>query len=115
MSYPILTEDDRIALYALGFDEEWGTYLSQIPIPRKRARAAVRRLAELGLARFHRGLVTDEGLLAGSGYLPTRAGVEMGRAIDAFVWRPFCECRRGREPCWEYPSVSAMHDTESSR
>ena len=38
-------------------------------------RRIVRQLARKGLAEYHRGLFTDDGMICGSGYCVTRAGL----------------------------------------
>jgi hypothetical protein len=44
--------------------------------PRREVRLAIRALARKGLAEYHRGLMTEDGDLAGSGYCITPAGRE---------------------------------------
>lgn len=93
MADPVrMTNDDRIVLDALGLDSYYCFSFSAIPLPRSRARAACRRLAQLGLARFERGLVTDDGELAGSGYGITDRGVHMMRGIHAMREPAWCKC-----------------------
>lgn len=45
-------------------------------------RRAVRALARKGYAEFHRGLMDDEGKVAGSGYAVTEKGFELVRKIE---------------------------------
>jgi hypothetical protein len=63
-----------------GGNDEFG-YLSfagiasRSGLDRKIIRRSVRALARKGLAEYGRGLWTEEGTLAGSGYCATRAGI----------------------------------------
>lgn len=64
-----LAADDEMAF---GFD----TIGSDTGLSRKQVRAACRALAARGLARYYRGLMTEDGEAAGSGYGVTIAGVQ---------------------------------------
>lgn len=100
----MLTDDERVCLEDLGWDTGYAHAFSAINLPRERARAACRSLAAKGLAVYCRGLMDDDGRPAGSGYAPTSLGVEIGKALDAFAWRPFCVCRvHSTEPIWHDP------------
>lgn len=46
-------------------------------MPKAHVRHSVRALARKGLAEFHRGLMDDEGKVAGSGYCATKKGALM--------------------------------------
>lgn len=52
-------------------------------VPLRQIRRAVRSLARKGLVVYLRGLFTDEGYTAGSGYALTEAGHAFDRAITA--------------------------------
>lgn len=50
------------------------SYLQEEGLDYKAVRKACRSLKKKGLAEFHRGLMDDDGMAAGSGYCVTRAG-----------------------------------------
>ncbi len=86
MSAPKLTSEQRKVLralesYADGYCGDFG-YVGFGPLarrtkmPRKTVRRVVRALARKNLAHFARGLFTEDGTVAGSGYCCTRAGAE---------------------------------------
>lgn len=52
-------------------------------LPRIRVRRAVRRLARIGLAEYHRGLFHEDGQTAGSGYMLTNETIAALRAREA--------------------------------
>lgn len=53
---------------------------SGVPIPK--IRATVRRLARKGLVEFQRGMVTEDGDFAGSGYSLTDEGDRINRLLE---------------------------------
>lgn len=56
---------------------------SRTRLDRKRVRRACRSLTRKGLAQFARGLWTEDGEPAGSGYAATKAGAEIiGAVVD---------------------------------
>jgi hypothetical protein len=79
-----LTDDERRVLQFLA-DEAGGDYgffgfnplMRETGFDRKRVRRACRSLRRKGLTEFGRGLWSDDGEPAGSGYGATRAGVEL--------------------------------------
>lgn len=102
----MLTADERAVLWKLdeGWAESWAYGFRSFDMPRERARSACRSLAAKGLAQYWRGLFTEDGEVAGSGYAITRAGHDLAPAIGALFWSPWCECRQWpREPLWRDP------------
>lgn len=74
-----MTENDKKVLAALAeTGEDWCLPFYPIcretKLDRKIVRISCRRLARNGLAKYHKGLWTDEGTPAGAGYAITRAG-----------------------------------------
>ncbi len=77
-----ITENERKVLEVLLEDSDiWGEkclYLSWIEeeakLDRKSVQAACKTLRAKGFAEYHRGLMDDDGKVAGSGYCLTRAG-----------------------------------------
>jgi len=61
--------------YAVGFAE----VQKSTELTRSDVRASCRRLARKGLAEYRRGLLRDDGGVAGSGYGITDAGRELAR------------------------------------
>lgn len=81
-----VSERERKCLEALAdiyheFDEGTCTYFSFIAKKTEltivQVRRSVRALARKGLAEYVRGLMDDDGMLAGSGYCATFAGYEL--------------------------------------
>ncbi|CAB4142840.1 hypothetical protein UFOVP452_44 [uncultured Caudovirales phage] len=72
-------------MHHLGAREEWAVYFRTLVAPEdhggdpREVRCVVRRLARKGLAKHMRGLMNEDGFVAGSGYCLTAAGVK--RAI----------------------------------
>lgn len=75
-----LTEAHRKVLTAWQFCHEdfgcltFNTIASNSGVERSRIRRIVRHLARKGMTEFHRGLWTEDGMPAGSGYAITAAG-----------------------------------------
>src|SRR5690606_11172662 len=89
---PRLNENESAVLAVLvehgGEDSDFGFLgfagiACDLPIDRKVIRRACRSLARKGLARYARGLWTEDGTPAGSGYTATRAGVKVREQIEA--------------------------------
>jgi len=81
-----LNEDEERVLGALAdyFGEDqnclsFGFIADHIYMAPKPVRRAARSLARKGLARYVRGLMDDEGMVAGSGYCATKAGYDLSR------------------------------------
>lgn len=79
-----INDNERKVLSVLANIARWDeNYMSfdgiknnDVGLDRKQIRRACRSLARKGLAEYGRGLWSDEGNVAGSGYCATRAGVE---------------------------------------
>jgi DNA-binding MarR family transcriptional regulator len=78
---PMNLNDNEIKVLARlsAANEDFGCYgfaalIRQTRLNRKVVRRACRSLARKGLAEFHRGLFTEDGLVAGSGYAATYQG-----------------------------------------
>lgn len=80
-----LTTDERRVLPNLG-DEDccypFATMMTHTGLSRDRVRRACRSLREKGLADYHRCLITEDGLLAGSGYAITPAGRKLLKRLE---------------------------------
>lgn len=82
-----LSERERKALETLadaGGCEDFGylsfkTIAGRSGLDLKVVRRTVRALARKGLAKYERGLWTEDGELAGSGYAATEAGLQLGQ------------------------------------
>ena len=76
---PDLSVAEASVLACLACDDEWAYPFAHISsdtgLSRDETRTACRALAVRGLAQFCRGLMTEDGDVAGSGYSATRAGV----------------------------------------
>lgn len=80
-----LNESEHKILKALAAAEEYegfGYYgfqslILETGLERKQVRRACRSLARKGLAQYGRGLWTEDGEVAGSGYCATKAGAEL--------------------------------------
>lgn len=89
-----ISELERKCLIALvkahheygGDYEDWCLYMKQIAadaeIDIKQVRRPVRSLARKGLTKYVRGLMTEDGEVAGSGYCATKLAVEMLTCIS---------------------------------
>lgn len=75
-----LNEDEAKCLEIL--DKSYGNdlvysfsyYEADTGLDRKRVRRAIRSLARRGFAEYHKGLMDDDGMVAGSGYIGTKKG-----------------------------------------
>ena len=84
---PKLNEDMRLVLESLALNSgsDWNckgfasiaSDIESKKLDRKRIRFCCRALTRKGLAEFHRGLWTEDGEPAGSGYCCTEAGREL--------------------------------------
>lgn len=54
--------------------------MTKLTIPE--VRRAARSLTKKGLAEYHRGLFDEDGMVAGSGYCATKAGVDLIAEIE---------------------------------
>lgn len=64
--------------WCLGFD----AIARRSGLSRDKVRRTVRALARKGLAEFHRGLFTEDGLTAGSGYCASSAGYALAKTLN---------------------------------
>lgn len=89
---PKLNENESAVLAVLvehgGEDSDFGFIgfagiANDLPLDRKIIRRACRSLARKGLARYARGLWTEDGTPGGSGYTATRAGIKVREQIEA--------------------------------
>ncbi len=63
-----------------GYDENFYAFdqlANLTKLDRKQVRRACRSLAKKGLAEFGRGLMDDDGMVAGSGYAATKKGHDL--------------------------------------
>lgn len=73
-------------------------YLVSDAIDRELARALLRSLTDRGFCQYHRGLFTDDGYLAGSGYGITRRGRKYRAALEELMSRPIPNMAAGPNP-----------------
>lgn len=78
----LTAEEKRVLAVLASADEDFGCYAfdpimraTGLPIPK--LRAAYRSLRDKRLVELHRGLMTEDGEMCGSGYGATRAGREL--------------------------------------
>lgn len=75
------------ALYSTWYrGEAWCLYFKTIAeqsgLEPHTVRRTVRSLARKGLAEYQRGLFTDDGMIAGSGYACTKAGADLIESLN---------------------------------
>lgn len=95
MSDPRLNDNERQVLGFLASVHNEGCYSfagigEHTGLDRKVIRRACRSLARKGLTEFHRGLWTEDGAPAGSGYGTSKHGYEVVRPYIAIGLALFC-------------------------